>query len=353
MNFLHKEEQKNNTTNILLGIIIVLLLIIAVGAFFLGQMVANPTNVPTNTNTNTNNQTQQETNKSNTQVAEASLKVIVVDDKRCTNCPTQEIISSLQGIPNLANANFETRYFSDDGVADYLKENNITKLPAFIFPTNFVNPGINDYMVKQNEGVYLLNTGSEFDPFAKRSEKGYVMVSDDNLALLKEETKYLQGNQDSPYVWFEYTNFACPACQSFHASGIHDTFQEQFGDKMAYATKHFHFFDAAYEPAELIECVADQLGSEGFYAIEDIIFKDKVLDVEKLKESAADLGANVSQIESCMASDRHIATQDSVKENGAKIFGVTATPTNILVNLDTGEYIKTQNILQDAEAFIK
>lgn len=54
-----------------------------------------------------------------------------------------------------------------------------------------------------------------------------------------------------------------------------------------------------------------------------------------------------------MASDKHIATRESVRDNGSRIFGVSATPTNILFNMETGEYVKTQNVEGDIEAFIK
>lgn len=341
MSLLHKEEPKNNTNNILLGVIIVLLLIIAVWAFFLGQMLAS-----NNNQSGGNITTGQSTNTQ-------SMKVTVIDDARCTNCATGEIVESLKGIPSLANANFEIQDFSENGVSEYLKENNITMLPAFVFPTNYVDAGINQYLEKRNDGVFVLNTSSEFDPFAERSEKGYAMVSEEDLTLLNEETKYTKGATDSPYVWFEYTNFACSACISFHKSGIHDRVLEQYGEEIKYATKHFHFFDGAYEPSELIECVADQLGSEAFYSIEKNIFQEEILDVEVLKQKAADLGADVAQIETCMASDKHIATRESVRENGSRIFGVSATPTNILFNMETGEYVKTQNVESDIEAFIK
>jgi len=347
MNLLHKEEPKNNTSNILLGVIIALLLVIAVGAFFLGQMLASQKHTA---NTWTNQSVNVTDNSNSTS---ASMNVVVIDDQRCINCTTNEIVESLKGVPGLSSANFTIQEFSEDGVSDYLKENNISLLPAFIFPTNYVDPGLNQYLEKRNEGVYLLNTSSEFDPFAKRSEKGYSMVSEADLAILNEETKYTKGASDSPYVWLEYTNFACPACEQFHKSGIHDTVLAEYGEDIKYATKHFHFFDGAYEPSELIECVADQLGEEAFYSIERNIFNDSILDVEVLKQKAAELWANVSEIETCMASDKHIATRESVRDNGSRIFGVSATPTNILFNMETGEYIKTQNVPGDIEAFIK
>jgi protein-disulfide isomerase len=178
------------------------------------------------------------------------------------------------------------------------------------------------------------------------------MLDDDNLKTLQEEATYFKGNKDSNIVWFEYTNFACPACVSFHKSGIHDDVLENYGDKIKFATKHFHFFPDAYPAAEFIECAADQLGDEGFYEIEKNIFIDGILKVDELTQKAVALGANESELNSCLESDKHIATYESVKNNGARIFGVSATPTNIILNLETGEFMKTQNVGADIQKFI-
>jgi len=37
----------------------------------------------------------------------------VIDDKRCTDCGTQEIITQLSGLPFLANTKIDVQDFSD------------------------------------------------------------------------------------------------------------------------------------------------------------------------------------------------------------------------------------------------
>jgi len=340
----HDHHNKDNNTTILLSVIIGLLIVIAIWAFFLGQTLSNQNTAPVNngnenTTSNTSNQT-------------AGLEVKVYDDVRCVSCNTEELLGRLATVPGLKNANFDKKDFSDSEVEDYLKANNITNLPLIIFPTNFVDSGLNEYLMPIGNGEFYLEVNADFNPFAKRSENGFVMLADADLQTLKDETKYFKWNKESPYVWFEYTNFACPACVSYHKSGIHDQVLENFGDKIQYATKHFHFFDAAYPAAEFIECAADQLGEDGFYALEKNIFIDGLLTVDALTEKAVALGANTTELNSCLESNKHIQTYESVKDNGSRIFGVSASPTNILVNLETGEFMKTQNVPNDIPAFI-
>jgi protein-disulfide isomerase len=338
----HHNTNKNNNTTILLSVIIVLLIVIAIGAFYLGQTLSKQNVTPINNGT-TNTVTQNQV---------ASLEVKVYDDVRCTTCNTEDLLSRLSSVPGLKSANFDKKDFSDSEVEDYLKTNNISALPLIIFPTNFIDPGLNDYLKPIGNGEFFLDVNADFDPFAKRSENWLIMLNEDDLATLKQETNYFMWNKESQYAWFEYTNFACPACVQFHKSGVHDQVLENYGDKMKFATKHFHFFDAAYPAAEVIECAADQLGDDGFYALEKNIFIDGILTVDALSEKAIELWANKSELNACLESDKHIQTYESVKDNGARIFGVSATPTNILVNLETGEFMKSQNVGSDIQKFI-
>ena len=336
----HNPNNNNNTT-MLLSVIIVLLVVIAIGAFYLGQTMSKQNAVPATNNTSAveNNQT-------------TWLEVRVYDDARCTTCNTTDLISRLETVPGLKSATFDSKDFSDSEVENYLKENNISALPLIIFPTNFVDPGLNEYLKPIGNGEFFLEINADFNPFAKRSENGFIMLEDVDLETLKEETQYYKGNSESNIAWFEYTNFACPACVSFHKSGVHDSVLENYGDKIKFATKHFHFFPDAYPAAEFIECAADQLGDEGFYALEKNIFIDGILKVDELTQKAVALGANESELNSCLESDKHLATYESVKNNGARIFGVSATPTNIIVNLETGEFMKSQNVGADIQKFI-
>ena len=130
-------------------------------------------------------------NSGNTFVAPEDIKITIIDDSRCTNCYTKEITESLKQVPSIMNIeNFETKDFTDEGVQDFLKENNITALPAIIFSTNNFDtsldpsidsqgraiPKINSQLQKLKSGDYHLNTQASFDPFTTRSDKGYLII---------------------------------------------------------------------------------------------------------------------------------------------------------------------------------
>jgi hypothetical protein len=80
-------QEKNNNNNIQMGIIIALLVVIAVMGFFLGK---NSTGNTSNTNTTVVTGNYED------------LSITVIDDKRCTNCPTDAILEQLQLLPSVA-----------------------------------------------------------------------------------------------------------------------------------------------------------------------------------------------------------------------------------------------------------
>jgi hypothetical protein len=64
------------------------------------------------------------------------FSITIIDDKRCSDCQTSEFITQIQQTPGLAGVSIETVDFSDKGVEEMIKDDNITALPAIIFSHN-------------------------------------------------------------------------------------------------------------------------------------------------------------------------------------------------------------------------
>ena len=154
-------KQNKNNNMVLQSIIVVLLIIVAILAFFLAK--------------NNNSETTSQNTNSWTVVAgeiAEDLTIVAIDDKRCSECFTNEIVEQLKNVPNLANAKFEVKDFSDSWVSDMLKENNIGTLPAIIFSHNNVDPQLAEFLVQLGSGEYSLNVGAQFNPFAEICDNG-------------------------------------------------------------------------------------------------------------------------------------------------------------------------------------
>lgn len=103
----------------------------------------------------------------------SDIVVKVVGDKRCSECQTAPITAQLKQAPFLAGAKFEEVDFSDNGVKDFVKANDIKALPAFLFNTkNVSDPQFVQFLQETKGGLFSLNVWAEFDPFWEMCDNG-------------------------------------------------------------------------------------------------------------------------------------------------------------------------------------
>jgi len=317
-------SKQPNTNNVLFAVIIGLLVVIAVLAFFVGKNMSGGT-TPSNPTVTTGE----------------GIEVTIIDDKRCTTCGTDQIVSQLKQVPFLAQANFIDKDFSDSGVEDILKANSIATLPAVIFNTNALNDGgqMSSYLVALSDGTYSLQIGSTFDPFVERSEKGFLVLEQDKLQDIKEGA-YIKGNSDAKISWIEYSDLECPFCARLHnAPTIGEVF-DKYGDSLNMAFQHFplNFHPNAKPGAEVLECFGEQNGSEAFYSLIEASFSNENSDTDFLIDEAVKLGGSKEAIQACLDEKKFSKKVDNQMVTGQTLFGVTGTPGNVLINNETGEY---------------
>jgi protein-disulfide isomerase len=314
---------KKENNNILMSVIIALLVIVAILLFFLGK---NYNNV-----FNTGN------NWANVQAKDVELTVI--GDKRCSNCQTEEIILKLTQIPALSVAKIERKDFSDAWVEQYLKDNNITTLPAILFNNSQIDPNINNYLTAIPSGEYSLQIWATFDPFAKRSERWFLMLDKTILSDIKEKS-YIKWNPEAKITWIEYSDLECPFCAKLHNNGTPKELQKKYGNDLNLAFNHFplDFHKNALSWAQILECVWEEKWVNVFYSLIEKSFSEKNSDKNFLIKEAIKLWANKNKLEKCLESDKYKDKILSQQKIWNETFGITGTPWNILVNNDTGEY---------------
>ncbi len=322
------EIQNNNWNNAGHGpyiVIIVLLIIIAILAFFVGKGYnTNSGNTP---NVST-------TNNTGTVVPPEDIVVTVIGDVKCSDCQTQSIIESLKKIPTLTSAQFKEIDFSDAGTEEILKANNVTKLPAFLFNTDNITD-LKQYMTQTPSGLFSLDTGSTHDPYAKRSDRWFLMLEEWVLESIKKDSR-IYGNEDAEILWVEYSDINCWYCAKLHNDGTHDTLFKSFGDKLAFAYQYFAIFNK--EAPVILECIADQKGTDVLYSTIKKAYKDSLKD--KAWISGAVEGLNNEELTACIDSGKYTSKIDTHMKMWSETFGVTGTPGNILINVKTGEYAK-------------
>jgi len=269
------------------------------------------------------------------------LEISVIGDKRCANCSTTEILAQLKQVPFLSGAIFTEKDFSDNGISDYIKANNIKALPAFVFSHNNINDdgSMKKFLSELPDKTYSLQIWASFDPFAKRTEKGFLIIDSKVLEAIKADS-YLKWNKDADITWVEYSDLECPFCAKFHNSGTIEEVMTKYGNKINKIFNHFplDFHKNAQTWAEILECVGELSWSDTFYALAKESYSKENSTQTFLIDEAVKLKVDKTKLTTCLESHKYAEKVKNQMTRGSQSFWINGTPGNILINNKTGEY---------------
>ncbi len=271
----------------------------------------------------------------------STISITIIDDKRCTNCMTDDIVRQLQSLPFLSNATYIKKDFSDSWISDYMKNNNISNLPAVIISTNKFDDqwSMSPYLYELNDRQFSLNIWATFNPFLERSEKWFLIIDKETLNQVKSDN-YLKWNKNAKISWLEYSDLECPFCARLHNSDVKNEINKNYKDMVNIYFNHFplEFHQNALPWAMILECIAEQKWSDAFYSLIDITFKNEKSDKDFLISEAVKLWANKENLEKCVSNWKYSEKISRIQKNWSTIFWITWTPWNVLINNETWEY---------------
>ncbi len=326
----NSREIKNNSSmiHIMYGIIIILMMIIAGLAFYVWQMMWKG-NTPSDTPA--------------VQTQAKDIEITIIDDERCSDCQTSAITEQLKLLPFLSEATFIEKDFSEKWVADMMKKNGLKTIPIVLFNSNNFNDGgqIAPYLKQVSDGSYSLALPEAFDPFAKRSDKGFLMLDTTILEDIKKGG-YIKGNENAVITWVEYSDLECPFCARLHNDGTPKSILEKYSDDVNMVFQHFplNFHDEALAWSQALECIAEQDSTVFYSLIEDSYkkYSNNNFSLAGFYDLAADAGIDKTELESCVDSEKYKEKVEAQMSIGQTVFGVTGTPGNVIINSKTGEY---------------
>lgn len=315
-------SKKTKSNDMLYIIIIILLVIIGILSFFVGKNMGGNNNG----GTTANNELPKDFN------------IMVVDDKRCSDCQTDQFITQISQAPGLSWVEIEKVDFWDKWIAQMLKDENISALPAIIFSHNTgMDPQMAQYLKPLPSGKYTLSIEAKFNPFAKRSERGLLMLDAEQLKEIKQNL-YLTGDKNSKITWLEYSDVNCHFCKKMETDETGKKVLEKYPNDVNIAKINYISVGGAatQTAAEAMECIGKVAGETAY----NIAFSQALISGKNWTDDILSSVPNLdtSAVQECIKNGdtkKVIAEKISLQDEA---FGRGGTPRNVIINNETGEY---------------
>lgn len=146
-----------------------------------------------------------------------------------------------------------------------------------------------------------------------------------------QEGDHFYGSRGAPVILIEYSDFECPYC-----AGAYPTLKRLVDESqgaVAWIYRHLpldRIHPQARPSALASECVAEQLGDDGFWKFSERVFSDQsAMSEAQYRGFARELGADLAQYDSCMSSKKYEAKIDADVEE-AYSNGASGTPFTVV-----------------------
>lgn len=163
-------------------------------------------------------------------------------------------------------------------------------------------------------------------------------------------SEHIIGSPNAPIVLVEYSDFQCPYC-----SVVYPTLKkivDESNGQIAWVYREFpltSIHPQALPAANAAECIAKQLGNDGFWKYADAVFNNQSkLTPDYSASIAKSLGADMAAYNQCVSSSEFgkVIDADTAEAEGA---GGTGTPFTVVVNTKTGKAAPVSGALPYAQ----
>ena len=151
-------------------------------------------------------------------------------------------------------------------------------------------------------------------------------------------TAPVRGNKKGRFVIIEYTELLCPYCQRQSQQGIINQVIDKFPGEIASISQHYLIHGTpALRLSAAMECIAET-NPKVYYQVMEEAFATDDLDVTSLEEIAEKHGVDVETMDSCYQEGKYISKVYDMSNMGSTLFGVSGTPSNVIIDKETGKY---------------
>lgn len=165
-------------------------------------------------------------------------------------------------------------------------------------------------------------------------------ISLDEVKKIKDSA-LLVGPKDAKILIVEYSDLQCPFCKRHHDNKTLQTLVDKYNGKVAKTLRQFPlgFHQYAQKAGEAAYCYADGTDAEKYYKFVDGVFAKTLSSDTVPFDVAKDLGADEATFKNCLDSGKFAQRVKDEMAEGQRLFGITGTPGNVIINTESGEYV--------------
>jgi len=213
---------------------------------------------------------------------------------------------------------------------------------AIMFSAVVISGALVFFAIQMGEGK-----GTEVADIDKQIEKGietYITKQQEKATKAQQpppkiieqdmsDTDAFLGDKDAPVTIVEFSDYQCPYCAKFHINAFKEI-KEKYIDtgkvKFVYRDFPLSGHPHAYPSALIAECVGDQKGNEGYFAMHDKLFTTvgagEAFNYDELSQFAVTtVGANAATLKKCF-DDEKFKDEIYADMEEASSVGIKGTP---------------------------
>ncbi len=153
--------------------------------------------------------------------------------------------------------------------------------------------------------------------------------------LKKVVSWYYTWSDNAEIAIVEYSDLQCPFCRRHHVNWTLDKVMANYPWKVKVFFKHFplSFHKNALSWALALECVWEQLWSKWYYQMIKEAYQKWYSAIDDLRTLAQKMWVNMTKFDQCVNSKKYLDKVKEEQNEWVKIFNVTWTPWNVVINL--------------------
>ena len=159
------------------------------------------------------------------------------------------------------------------------------------------------------------------------------------LEEIKSSTT-IHGDKNARFTILEYSEFLCPYCQRQSDQWTINTVIEKYDGEVNAWFRNFIVHGAAAKVGEWVECMRELWKESKYFEFIENLFGHKgTLDVDSISEIADELWVDDDDMKKCLESGKYNADVNNQTSEGRRLFWVSWTPGNVIVDKQTGKFV--------------